>query len=166
MSSRFVYSRHVIFHARWVGRVQILQEIRMTTCSYCKVHIHIKNVKCSRVCSRWVHLCYVSCIFTEKHSSVFFISVLFHGQDTTLALNKIYSKCILYSFFFFLGNEKTQTSKRVQSQLEAGILESYNRTPRKSIYRFMEKVLIYLCGVYSLPFLIFIKDTTQGNLVL
>lgn len=47
VSRRFVYSRHVIFHARWVGRVQILQEIRMTTCSYCKVRIHIKNVKSS-----------------------------------------------------------------------------------------------------------------------
>lgn len=47
VSRRFVYSRHVIFHARWVGRIQILPEIRMTTCSFCKVHIHIKNVKCS-----------------------------------------------------------------------------------------------------------------------
>lgn len=90
VNSRFVYGRHVIFCARWVGRAHTLWEIRMTTCSYCKVHIHIKNVNCSRACCWWLQLCCGSCILMEKLSSLF-LSVLFHGQDATLALNKIYN---------------------------------------------------------------------------
>lgn len=90
VNRRFVCGRHGIFHASWVGRVHTLQEIRMTTCTYCKVPVHIKTVNCSWAGSWWGQLCCVSCVFTEKFASVF-LSVLFHGQDTTRALNKIYS---------------------------------------------------------------------------